>query len=287
MANPAFLQALRMRQANAPKRRPQRLRRPPKWLLPLGIERDYMLDLLAIVARAENELEQRLIAALPSLVQEAASMRPDRLDDFIGHLASILQATRTALELDFPDMAIVAQRVAQRVSAFNREQERRILQSVLSVDVFRAEPWLADQLGLFAAENARLIKSLPEDMLSQVEGIVQRGLASGMRPEELAAGVRERFGVARGRARLIARDQVSKLNANLTELRQRDLGVARYVWRTSRDGRVRESHREKNGQVFEWNSPPVDTGHPGQDFQCRCYAEPVFSDLMQEAGANV
>ncbi|MGC6511155.1 MAG: phage minor head protein [Parvibaculales bacterium] len=46
-----------------------------------------------------------------------------------------------------------------------------------------------------------------------------------------------------------------------------------YIWRTRRDSRVRPSHAENDGKVFAWNNPPP-TGHPGEDYGCRCIAEP-------------
>ena len=60
----------------------------------------------------------------------------------------------------------------------------------------------------------------------------------------------------------------------INQLRQEDLGVERYVWRSRDDDRVRSSHAENDDQVFRWDSPPSG-GHPGQAPNCRCYAEPV------------
>jgi len=40
---------------------------------------------------------------------------------------------------------------------------------------------------------------------------------------------------------------------------------------------VRPDHAANDGQIFSWDiSPP--TGHPGEDYNCRCYAEPAFKD---------
>ena len=47
-----------------------------------------------------------------------------------------------------------------------------------------------------------------------------------------------------------------------------------YVWRTRNDSEVRSSHAANNGRIFSWNNPPP-TGHPGKEFNCRCYAEPT------------
>ncbi len=49
----------------------------------------------------------------------------------------------------------------------------------------------------------------------------------------------------------------------------------RYVWRTQRDERVRPSHRMNDGRIFSWSDPPS-TGHPGEDYNCRCEAVPYF-----------
>ncbi|MDO9459579.1 MAG: phage minor head protein [Alphaproteobacteria bacterium] len=46
-----------------------------------------------------------------------------------------------------------------------------------------------------------------------------------------------------------------------------------YIWRTRGDNKVRASHAANNGKVFAWDNPPL-VGHPGEDYNCRCTAEP-------------
>lgn len=60
----------------------------------------------------------------------------------------------------------------------------------------------------------------------------------------------------------------------INQLRQQDLGIERYIWRSRDDAKVRDSHAEYDDQVFRWDEPPA-SGHPGQAHNCRCYAEPV------------
>lgn len=60
----------------------------------------------------------------------------------------------------------------------------------------------------------------------------------------------------------------------INELRQRGLGIRQYVWRSRDDGKVRSAHAEHDDKVFSWDNPPED-GHPGQAFNCRCFAEPM------------
>ena len=46
-----------------------------------------------------------------------------------------------------------------------------------------------------------------------------------------------------------------------------------YIWRTQKDDRVRGEHAAREGEIFNWHIPP-EGGHPGEDYNCRCWAEP-------------
>jgi hypothetical protein len=54
-----------------------------------------------------------------------------------------------------------------------------------------------------------------------------------------------------------------------------------YIWRTHGDDKVRPSHAANDGRIFALYNPPA-TGNPGEDFNCRCWAEP----LTRQAYAN-
>lgn len=45
-----------------------------------------------------------------------------------------------------------------------------------------------------------------------------------------------------------------------------------YTWRTQGDGKVRPSHAANAGKTFDAGHPP-ETGNPGDDYSCRCWAE--------------
>jgi SPP1 gp7 family putative phage head morphogenesis protein len=68
----------------------------------------------------------------------------------------------------------------------------------------------------------------------------------------------------------------------INQLRQNDLGIERYIWRSRDDAKVRGSHAEYDDQVFRWDTAPAD-GHPGHAFNCRCYAEPISPDSPSSA----
>lgn len=126
----------------------------------------------------------------------------------------------------------------------------------------------------FVQNNVAKITSVSAGALDEMRELVSQGFREGVPTDKLSKRIEKRFGVAKSRAKLIARDQVGKLQGELNRARQKEVGVHEYIWRTSKDERVRDSHRLE-GQRFSWNAPPP-PGHPGEDYQCRCYAEPVL-----------
>lgn len=124
--------------------------------------------------------------------------------------------------------------------------------------------------------NIDLITSIPEQYFSKLRGALEKNWQSGARWEDLS-GVIEHVGdVTESRAKLIARDQTSKMNGAFNEARQTSIGIEKYEWQTAGDERVRETHAENDGKVFSWDDPPEATGNPGDDINCRCVAIPFF-----------
>ena len=146
----------------------------------------------------------------------------------------------------------------------------------LGVNPFASEPWLAQEMEAFVADNVALIKTIPSQFFGSIQGIVSNGARSGKNMQDITADLQKRTGVAKSRAKFIARDQVSKFNGDLNQLRQKNVGINSYIWSTSLDERVRPSHAAKEGKKFSWDNPPNDTGHPVEDYNCRCVAIPVF-----------
>lgn len=65
------------------------------------------------------------------------------------------------------------------------------------------------------------------------------------------------------------------MNEELAALRAED---AFFVWRTAGDDKVRVEHAQRADRVFTFASPP-DGELPGEDYNCRCWAEPLTSSL--------
>jgi SPP1 gp7 family putative phage head morphogenesis protein len=136
-------------------------------------------------------------------------------------------------------------------------------------------------LELLMAQNVSLIKSLPIEAAERVHKIVIENLYEGRRKEGLIEEILKTENVTRSRATLIARTETARASSSLTQARAKSVGSEGYIWRTSRDLLVRKSHREMNGVMVKWDSPPkLDNmvGHAGCLPNCRCYPEPTIPE---------
>ena len=127
-----------------------------------------------------------------------------------------------------------------------------------------------------------------ERRLEEMRETLTKAEAGAWRVEDLRKQIQADFDVTKSKADLLARDQVLKLNGQLTQLRQQNAGISEYDWSTSGDERVREIHGDLDGTRQSWDSPPIvsEDGrreHPGGDYQCRCVAIPVIPWLDSPA----
>lgn len=254
---------------------PKKKRKPKRWLYPLAIEREYEQLLTAYADSLVKEVDGRL--PLLNLRLDGVEDIPESSGWFEDLRVWLLGFLGTGGTL--PSI----KQIMQATDRFNRQQFHAVFRSVFGVDIFTTEPFLADLLAAWEAENIKLIKSIPSQYLDQLHGKIVAAVRAGKPSKVIAEVVRETFDLPRSRAKLIARDQIGKLNGQLTMARQKNIGVESYVWRTSLDERVREEHKHREGEKFSWDEPPKD-GHPGNPINCRCSAEAVFPDLEDLKG---
>lgn len=276
-----------------------------KWLFPKPISIQYQRILVAHVEQMTETTMKVLGSMLENVVQQRDFEYPAlvRKDSFQDSATRLIEALRIGLNaIPFPK-SLIAQNIGQKTSEWNDYQWRKTMKNVIGVAIPQREPFLDPVLNAFTKTNVALITQMEADYLTSVEGIIQRGLISGASHKSIAQQIIGDKGLfkelkigapsvpvkgtdlvtkTKNRAKFLARDQVGKLNGNLTMLRQANLGIEKYIWRTSGDERVRPTHSANDGKTFSWNNPPAETGHVGQDFSCRCSAEPIFDDVIEE-----
>jgi len=248
--------------------------RIPASVYPRGAERDYLRAIL-------NELNPWL----ESIKQGVTAVRRDgeRMD---GIFDSVFDNARIAWQGVTTRMLTTIRRVFNQVDAnFTRNFERQIdaaetSRRMPSISLrrgmlpFGAVDGLQGQLDDFTRQNVQLIRSIGDDAAMNIERLVQDAVSRGESTRQLAKQIAEQAGIAKRRAATIARDQVGKLNGQISMLRMKEAGIGKYKWQTMMDSRVRTEHRELQGKIRTWDQSPI----PGGPINCRCSSLPVFTD---------
>jgi SPP1 gp7 family putative phage head morphogenesis protein len=152
---------------------------------------------------------------------------------------------------------------------------------------FKMTAQMNDVMRASMNEQVGLIKSIAQQHLSEVEGLVMRSVAQGGDLSTLSKQLEQRYGVTKRRASLIARDQNSKATATLQRVRQTELGIEEAVWKHSHAGKhPRPSHVAAEGTVYKIKDGLVLDGErvwPGTAINCRCFSKPVLPKVLQPA----
>lgn len=236
--------------------------------------------MLTIVSGPLRRLQAKILGALD------LPGRTDAIDDpdprLLGRLGAVLDSIDVEILIGMSGYDDALKALAKKMLRANTSEVNTL--TGLSISEL-ADPSI---VRAWRKANADLIVSLCQDQIDDLrKTIIEPNTA--LRVEELAKLIQDRFGVKDSRAELIARDQTLKLNGQLTEANMRTAGVSRYIWTTSKDERVRgnpdgkypdadPSHYAQDGQIYSWDDPP-ETGHPGQDFQCRCTPYPLIEGI--------
>lgn len=115
-----------------------------------------------------------------------------------------------------------------------------------------------------------------QEALDRLRREVDENASAGYRSAGLAERIRNEYGVSRGRADLIARQETDNFMSNYRMAKAADAGLKRYMWKIVGDSRTRPDHKRLHNRIFRYDQPPVtdlQTGarnNPGQDFRCRC-----------------
>lgn len=252
---------------------------------PKGIEVGYQ-GFLVSIQKQINALIRKQQPHLSSIldlarVDGARTVRTDALsDDVFAAFASLRGAITNLATKTGGVLSIGVQNFGEKTAAFNDAKYDDPLMNLLGIGDVSAN--IEQQiLNGWVTENVSLVGNMNVQQIGKLETLFLRSLRDGSRSAQVAGEVSTILGESTNRARLIARDQIGKLDGQLTRQKQTEAGIDGYVWRGALDGRERQTHVDREGVKFTWDKPPPD-GHPGQPVQCRCSAEPDLSFLGEE-----
>ncbi|WP_446903007.1 phage head morphogenesis protein [Burkholderia sp. YIM B11467] len=175
---------------------------------------------------------------------------------------------------------------AQMIADLNRKDEQAWMRRAADMskamrDEIRGAP-TGEMMRALMTEQVTLIKSIPLEAAQRVHRLTIERMEGGGRAAEISKMIQASGDVAKSRADLIARTEVSRAASNLTEARALHVGSPGYFWRTSEDSDVRIDHRILEGRFIPWDQPPIAdrrTGrraHAGCIYGCRCWQEVVL-----------
>ncbi|WP_162287785.1 minor capsid protein [Indiicoccus explosivorum] len=150
---------------------------------------------------------------------------------------------------------------------------------VAGVEPVDADGKLADFMELSIQQNVSYITKIKDDFLVDIERIVLNGVKKGSSMKGIREQLVQQIGFSRTRAEFIAVDQMGSIFGQLTAKRHQSMGVKEFIWRDSDDERVRKTHENLDGKTFSYANPPTVGKRkvlPGEDYRCRCVADPVF-----------
>lgn len=244
--------------------------------------------------KIELAVRQELLAMAEQLGADVALLEPLILAGDIATINRVLRELQERWRNTYGNKSdAFATKWLSAVSRKQKEEFQRNMAKALGVDYTAVfdDKVVHAAAEISAVEASNLIRTIPEEYFGKIQEAVLQNYQQLPLPEgrTLAEEIREIYKVTASRARVIARDQTSKMNTAITQARNEEIGVEEYIWRTAGDSRVvgtpgglfpdgnrvHGNHYARNGKTFRWDEPPAD-GHPGYAINCRCVAEPVI-----------
>lgn len=274
-----------------PKQKSLRLLKAPKIRPPIELERQYYKEIYKITTENLYKIVQQQL--MPMLLNILENAKDDlvRKDNYGSLIDTIFNSMRVAYARQATNEEVdqTVQKYAALGEALNKRQLNNITQKVLGLSPIVAEPYLKPIMKEFTATNTNLIRSISNEFFDKLQADTYRHVQAGVYNKVYAGKIEAKYADeyrkqfekgflkkrvfnTEARSRLIARDQISKYNGQLNQVRQTNLGITKYRWQTANDERVRDRHKQLNGRIFDWNDPPLsDSGepiNPGDDYQC-------------------
>ena len=239
----------------------------------LGTEKEYYSTLRSLLTQMAKETRESIIPLYQAdLVQKRAAITKDAEPFWFNRLSAVTAMLQRVA-------ADAVNRVLRLEAVRHTDTFMATAKRALGIDlrsVIQQED-LEEYLREAAGRNTNLITGLADDTLKRIQQAVYDNSIAGNSVATLRKALADGFGIADRRAKLIARDQIAKLNSELNRKRQMQAGVTSYTWTTSHDERVRERHRKLDGKVYKWGEATgAEQGlPPGQPVACRCLARGI------------
>lgn len=251
----------------------------------MAIEKEVLLKYLPELKKILNEGTKYNTDSKKDNERKRRTARFSAIDNTIVRLAILFESMQKELDSAFGlyDLKREINKIAALDHKLTIAEWKKAVSKTLGINIlddYYSGDYYKVMLEKWVSANVDLIKTVPKESLGKLKEKVYSDYMSGRTTTDIVKDLQRQYGMDKRHAQLIARDQTAKLNADITQSQQRDAGVSKYKWSAVMDQRTRDSHAALDGEIFSWDDPPeTDDGrhcHPGEDYQCRCCAIPVF-----------
>lgn len=164
--------------------------------------------------------------------------------------------------------------------------------AVAQVEALRESDIVANYAEGFMRTNLELVELAGNEYIEGIYTVAKDGYLNGLSLRQMTDQMKEFTDGNISKAEFWATDQIGDAWASYNKAAQKSAGVEKYRWRTMGDNAVRgkdpkdqTDHAQLEGQVFTWEKGAAHipnafskpgAKHPGFDYRCRCYSEPIF-----------
>jgi hypothetical protein len=205
-------------------------------------------------------------------------------------------------------------RLADLFLVFNAGQFAKQLEALLGESFFGGTEWWKTVKAQWVSELEKRARGTAEDIIERLKSEVYQSVRNNVPFSQIMNKIKSiASDMPKARAEFLARDLGGSLNYVIQRFMQEDVGVTMYTWLTQADERVRgkpgglypnapRDHWMMDGLLCKWTDPLVFSQdgtqwtekkgkmplmHPGQDYSCRCVAQPSMERLVLEVDKEI
>ena len=256
---------------------------------PNATYKQYRTDIEEFVRETEDRFRNIWQTSLRQNVHILTDTTQDRIEQDLERVEEAFQAAIVALAMERK-----IKRMAESASRKAIRGLRQELQVILGEDFV---PLISRRtLDKFVKQtinqNVNLIQSIASNQHDEIERLIYKGARSGWSMNELEDKIFDQFEDSRGRANVIAMTEVGSLQSAVNrQIQKEQLGLKFFRWLGIPDSRIRPKHEAVASNIggesyYSWSNPPQGIV-PGEEVNCRCWAQPLAREVKEKFGGRV
>lgn len=258
-----------------------------------SIERQFAAEIATMVEMMGRIYKNQAIAAMnKGTIEKFADALPREFADAqTGNFSTIFlrlsRAVQKKLLSRFNNSRL--EKLAAKMLEASDENTRKRLYGLIEQKVGISAKELEATEGMKAFRNALIketavwIEKTRDETLEYFTANTLRAMTLGQGIDEVMSNFDGMVEERKNHARFVAANQINNFNSIMTKTRAQEVGVTKARWITEDDDRVRESHADRHGKVFDLSKGLYSAKDglwllPQVDYNCRCDYELILDD---------